>query len=190
MYSLNSQMIKSYEECFLAFQSIAKQTYFMPLALVVMGCVSRCRAWTKVAQSSLASAYTLINQWRRLTLDCIAPVLKRGDSWDKGMPSYYVLLPEYLSMEEAEDHVPRIVSSSSPALDTSSSSSDEEDEGTDKIPPVESEVIAPDLNFFGQSTVTSSPDMEILPVESAIKEKKKRKGLTTLHEIDDIFGDC
>jgi hypothetical protein len=65
-FVLCEKLLHSYQECFVAFQAIAAQTYFLPLALGMMACMARCHAWSLAQRTALMETYAALQQWRAL----------------------------------------------------------------------------------------------------------------------------
>ncbi len=182
-----AQTIRAHRECFLAYQAVAKQTYFMPLSLVIMGCMARCTAWMLPMQEALVDAYSVLEGWRRLVMQAVtAP----PGGWE--LPPYHALLPPCLNVEQG-DLLPLEVpaklgptpSGPSRSFSLSGDENDDDDnvaEGADPTAAHE-DVLAPALNFFAPEPAS----VPIVPARPAVPDSRKRRR-TGGDEIDDIFG--
>ncbi len=168
---------------------MAKQTYFMPISLVIMGCMARATAWMLPMQEVLADTYAVLDGWQRLALQ--AATAPPG-GW--ALPPYHALLPPCLSIAEEPLGSLELEQAPAPRTRPRAALSDDEEEGDvdSAASPVEQEaVVVPALNFFASVPASSSapspaPAPAPAPERPAAPARKKRR--SGGDEIDDIFG--
>ncbi|KAI9095961.1 hypothetical protein DFS34DRAFT_651218 [Phlyctochytrium arcticum] len=190
LHRLLFKLEESLKDAYIAFRALVKQTYFMPLSMLVMAALSRLFIFVQEQQNAAEGLYSLLRSWSLVAkVDSTIPLLIKPES----LPM--ALTREPIHEEEEVVHVP--------IIDTGIVSNPEFvslDNSLPSEPHIQAEVSD---NFWSSlsaeevSRKKPQEDIAIPPLKSVNKKKMRIKvrgsaappGTSAAgNEIDNIFG--